>query len=189
MKVLLGSVIGIIAACNCIAADAPAGSSGAFVLSSAAFADNGPLPKRFAGNATSSPNCVGENISPPLSWSDPPQGTRSYALLLQDPEGRNGLGVAHWVAYGIPASLSGFVEGEGSKPSAQYVGGKNSRKVQTYSGPCPPPGGWHHYTFTLIATDLDPKALQPGMTRDELLVALSGHALGGAGLIGRFRHE
>ena len=58
----------------------------------------------------------------------------------------------------------------------------------TYFGPCTPPGDWHHYTLTLIATDLDPKALQPGMTREELFDALKGHTKGAAGLIPRFTH-
>jgi phosphatidylethanolamine-binding protein (PEBP) family uncharacterized protein len=57
-----------------------------------------------------------------------------------------------------------------------------------YFGPCTPPGDWHHYTLILIGTDLDPKALQPGMTRDELFTALTGHSKGSAGLVGRFRH-
>ena len=109
--------------------------------------------------------------------------------MLVDPEGRNGLTVVHWVAYGIPASITGFAEGEVSSDSPKYIGGKGTRGLNHYVGPCTPPGDWHHYTFTLIATDLDPKALQPGMTRDELLAALNGHALGAAGRIGRFRHE
>lgn len=159
-----------------------------FTLSSPAFADNAPLERKYAGNLKSNPNCVGENVSPPLAWSNPPPGTKSYALLLFDPEGRKGLGVVHWVAYGIPGSLSGFAEGEVSKPSEKYVAGRNTRDVGEYSGPCTPPGDWHHYTFTLIATDLDPAALKPGLTREELLTALDGHALGAAGLVGRFRH-
>jgi Raf kinase inhibitor-like YbhB/YbcL family protein len=112
----------------------------------------------------------------------------SYALLMFDPEGRGGLGVSHWVAYGIPVAVTGFAEGEVSKTTDKYVGGKSTQGVPYYSGPCTPPGDWHHYTFTLIATDLDPKALKPGMTRDELFAALAGHTKGAAGLIGRFRH-
>jgi Raf kinase inhibitor-like YbhB/YbcL family protein len=160
-----------------------------FSLRSAAFADDGHLPRKFAGKDNSNPNCVGENISPPLAWSNPPTGTKSYALMLFDPEGHHGLGTVHWVAYDIPASVTGFAEGEVSKPSEKYVGGKNSFNQGTYSGPCTTPGDWHHYTFTIIATDLDPQALKPGMTRNELLTALSGHALMAAGLVGRFRHE
>ena len=67
--------------------------------------------------------------------------------------------------------------------------GKNSIGWQTYFGPCPPATvGWHHYVLTLIATDLDPKALQPEMNRDELLAAVKGHAKAAAGLVLRFRH-
>lgn len=159
-----------------------------FKLTSPAFQDNGILDKKFANNTAGNPNCVGENISPPLSWANPPDGTKSYVLLMLDPEGRGGLGVSHWVAYGIPVSVTGFAEGEVSKDSPKYVGGKSLQGVGHYSGPCTPPGDWHHYTFTLIATDLDPKALQPGMTRDEVFAALNGHTKGAAGLIGRFTH-
>ncbi len=88
--------------------------------------------------------------------------------------------------YGIDASVTGFAEGEVGGPSEKYVGGKGQAGLGHYLGPCTPPGDWHHYTFTLIATDLEPKALQPGLTRDELFKALDGHAKGAAGLIGRF---
>jgi Raf kinase inhibitor-like YbhB/YbcL family protein len=188
MKAAIGSVIGTVLALSVVATQ-PAAAAGVFALSSAGFEDNGPLPKKFAGHDSSKPNCVGENISPPLAWSNPPTGTKSYALIMFDPEGRSGLGVVHWVAYGIPASVTGFAEGEVTKPSEKYVGGKSTLNLGTYFGPCTPPGDWHHYTFTLIATDLDSATLKPGMTRDELFTALTGHALGAAGLIGRFRHE
>jgi Raf kinase inhibitor-like YbhB/YbcL family protein len=160
-----------------------------FALTSSAYADNAPLQAKNAGNNKQNPNCVGDNVSPPLAWANPPEGTKSYALLMFDPEGRMGLGVSHMVIYGIPASVTGFAEGEISQPSDKYVGGKSTMNLATYFGPCTPPNAdWHHYTFTLIATDLDPKALQPGMTRDELFAALAGHGKGSAGLIVRFRH-
>jgi Raf kinase inhibitor-like YbhB/YbcL family protein len=159
-----------------------------FKLTSSTVADNAPLAKKYAGNREGNPNCVGQSISPPLKWVNPPAGTTSYALVLIDPEGRGGLGVVHMVIYGIPVAETGFAEGELSRPSDKFVGGKSTMGLPTYFGPCTPPGDWHHYTFTLIATDLDPKALQPGMTRDELFAALAGHAKGGAGLVSRFRH-
>jgi phosphatidylethanolamine-binding protein (PEBP) family uncharacterized protein len=96
------------------------------------------------------------------------------------------------VAYGIPASVTGFAEGEAAKPSDKYVGGKSTRGVGTYSGPCTPPGMPHHYTFVLIATDFDPAELPPGLTRDEVVerIAPGGktpvHAKGDAGLVGLF---
>src|SRR5665213_3489585 len=139
----------------------------AFTLSSPDFKDGVRLAVKNAGNNKSNPNCVGENVSPALSWSNPPEGTKSFALMMFDPEGRPPGGVSHWVAYGIPPAVTGFAEGEVSKPSDKYVGGTSTQKVGNYSGPCTPAGAPHHYTFTLIATDLDPKALAPGLTRDE----------------------
>lgn len=186
MKSTLCCVFVAAVSLSCLAIAAPAAKD--FVLKSPGFADNGRLAVKYAGNDKSNPNCVGTNVSPALEWSNPPAGTTSYAIVLYDPEGRNGLGVVHWVAYGIPVSVTQFAEGEVGKPSEKFVGGKGTRGLDTYIGPCTPPGDWHHYTFTLIATDLDPKALQPGMTRDELLAALNGHSKGAAGLIGRFRH-
>jgi Raf kinase inhibitor-like YbhB/YbcL family protein len=159
-----------------------------FTLSSSAFADGGMLAVKNASANKANPNCVGQNISPPFKWTNVPEGTKSFALLMFDPEGRGGMGASHWVSYGIPATVTGFAEGEVSQPSDKYVGGKGSAGLTSYSGPCPPPGGWHHYTFTLIATDLEPKALAPGLTREELLAALAGHSKGAAGLIGRFAH-
>ena len=159
-------------------------------LTSPAIQDNGTLAtKNACSDKQRSPNCVGENISPPLAWSNPPEGTKSFALLLFDPEGRAPAGVSHMVVYGIPADVKGFAEGELSKPSDKFVGGKNLMGVGIYFGPGTPPNtDWHHYTFTLVATDLDPKALQPGMTREELAAALKDHVKGSAGLVTRFRH-
>jgi Raf kinase inhibitor-like YbhB/YbcL family protein len=164
-------------------------AQGPFTLTSKAFNDGTPLAKKNAGNVKANPNCVGENISPPLAWSNPPDGTKSYALVVVDPDGRNGLGVVHWVAYGIPASVTSFAEGEASKASDNFVGGKGTAGSDVYLGPCTPPNTtYHHYTFTLIATDLDPKALPPGLTRDELFEKLNGHGKGATGLIGLFKH-
>jgi Raf kinase inhibitor-like YbhB/YbcL family protein len=165
-------------------------AEGVLTLTSPAIQDNGTLAtKNACSDKQRSPNCVGENISPPLSWSNPPDGTKSFALLLFDPEGRAPAGVSHMVVYGIPADVKGFAEGELSKPSDKFVGGKSTMNLGTYTGPGTPPNtDWHHYTWTIIATDLDPKALQPGMTRDELAKALDGHVKGSAGLVTRFRH-
>jgi len=165
-------------------------AAGVFMLSSPALQDNGILAlKNACSDKQRTPNCVGENISPPLAWSNAPEGTKSFALLLLDPEGRPPAGVSHMVVYGIPADLTGFAEGELSKPSDKFVGGKNLMGSGTYFGAGPPPNvDWHHYTFTLVATDLDPKALQPGLTREELAAALQGHVKGSAGLVTRFKH-
>lgn len=189
MKPGIGSLLlagGLVLASICLAPVARAADP--FRLISPAFGDNDPLAEKNAGDRKDNPNCVGQSISPPLKWENPPAGTASFALLLTDPEGRFGLGVVHMVTYGIPGTVSSFAEGDLSKPSDKFVGGKSTMGLPTYFGPCTPPGDWHHYTFTLIATDLQPWALQPGLTRDELFAALAGHAKGAAGLIGRFRH-
>jgi Raf kinase inhibitor-like YbhB/YbcL family protein len=158
----------------------------AFTLTSPDFKDGARLAVKNAGNNKANPNCVGENISPTLAWANPPEGTKSYALLMFDPEGRPPGGVSHWVAYGIPVAVTGFAEGEVSKASDKYVGGISTQKVGFYSGPCTPAGAPHHYTFTLMATDLEPTALQPGMARDEVIKALDGHVKQATGLIGTF---
>ena len=163
-----------------------ASAQGVFTLSSPSFKDGERLATKNAGNNKANPNCVGENVSPALNWANPPEGTKSYALMMFDPEGRPPVGVSHWVAYGIPASVTGFAEGEVSKASDKYVGGTSLMKLSNYFGPCTPPGAPHHYTLTLMATDLDPKALAPGLDRAEAMKALDGHVLQATGLIGIF---
>src|SRR6202012_1281909 len=164
----------------------PASAQGVFTLTSLSFKDGERLAVKNAGNNKSNPNCVGENVSPALSWSNPPEGTKSYALLMFDPEGRPPGGVSHWVAYGIPADVNGFAEGEVSKASDKYVGGTSTMKLSNYFGPCTPPGPIHHYTLTLMATDLEPTALAAGLARDEAIKALDGPVLQATGLIGVF---
>jgi Raf kinase inhibitor-like YbhB/YbcL family protein len=169
---------------SCIA---HAAAAAPFQITSPSFKDGTVLDKKYVGNNKSNPNCVGENVSPALSWSNPPPDTKSFAIMVIDPEGRAPAGVAHWVAYGIPASVTGFAEGEVSGPSEKYVGGKSTMGLPNYFGPCTPSGvSFHHYTFILMATDLDPKALAPGMTREELTQALNGHVKGSTGIIGMF---
>jgi len=172
-----------------LAAGRPAKAAEPFTIESSAFKDGGMFQVKNAGNIKQNPNCVGDNVSPPLSWKNAPAGTKSYALTMHDLAGRNGLGVDHWVIYGIPASVTGFAEGEASKPSDKFVGGQNLPKTGLYFGPCTPPNTtYHHYVITLIATDLDPKALKPGLTIDELLKALNGHAKGATEIVARFKH-
>lgn len=172
---------------GCAMTGTPSTGANVFSLTSPSFKDSTMLEKKNAGNNPKNPNCIGENVSPPLAWHNVPAGTRSFALVMVDPEGRQGLSVIHWVAYGIPASVSGFAEGETSRLTDKYVGGKSTLGLGHYFGPCTPAAtGMHHYTFTLIATDLDPKALPPGLTRDELFAKLQGHTKGAAGLVGLF---
>jgi phosphatidylethanolamine-binding protein (PEBP) family uncharacterized protein len=95
--------------------DAVARHGGVFTITSKSFKDGERLATKMAGNNKQNPNCVGDNISPELSWANPPAGTKSFALLMFDPEGRPPGGVSHWVAYGIAPTVAGFAEGEASK--------------------------------------------------------------------------
>src|SRR5215470_5266359 len=171
---------------------ASAAAADPFTLTSTTFKDGQMMPRKVANNTANNPNCVGENVSPQLSWANAPDGTRSFAILMEDPEGRGGAGVHHWVAYGIPPTVTSFAEGEVTKASDKYVGGKSTQGVGNYSGPCTPPGTPHHYTFVVIATDFDPKELPPGLNREEFLAKLAppapapSHAKGAAGLVGLF---
>jgi Raf kinase inhibitor-like YbhB/YbcL family protein len=161
-----------------------------FTLSSTTFQDGKIMPKKVANSSATNPNCVGQNVSPELSWTNVPAGTKSFVLLMNDPEGRAPSGVSHWVAYGIPTSVTSFAEGETSKPSDKYVGGKSTMGVGNYSGPCTPPNTTpHHYTFILIATDFEPAELPPGLTRDEVIAKFGpapAHLKGVTGMVGLF---
>jgi Raf kinase inhibitor-like YbhB/YbcL family protein len=173
-----------------------ANAAGLFTLQSTTFQDGKMMPKKVANNQANSknnPNCVGDNVSPELHWSNVPDGTKSLVLLMTDPEGRGGAGVMHWVAYGISPTLTGFAEGETSKLTDKYVGGKSTQGVGFYSGPCTPPNNTpHHYTFVLVATDFEPTELPAGLTHDEVTTKIAPpggppvHAKGDAGLVGLF---
>ncbi len=160
-----------------------------FTLTSPAFTDGDVWPSKFAGSdpARTNPPCPGQNVSPPLAWSNPPAATKSFAVVMFDPDGGSGLGVVHWVAYDIPAAKTSLAEGEASTSPKNWVGGKNNVGWDHYFGPCGPAGhALHHYAITMIATDIAPGALKPGLTRDELLAQLRGHALAPASIVGRY---
>ena len=167
-------------------ADETHAAAAAFRVTSSSFKDGAMLAKK---NAAADPMrmCGGENVSPALAWSGAPEKTKSFVVFMFDPDGLLGQGVSHWLGYGIPASVKGFAEGEMAKESKNFVGGKGTRDNALYIGPCPPVGDApHHYLFTVVATDLDPAALKPGMTRDEVYAAMKGHALVGGSIVGRY---
>ncbi|HET7813388.1 MAG TPA: YbhB/YbcL family Raf kinase inhibitor-like protein [Candidatus Baltobacteraceae bacterium] len=89
--------------------------------------------------------CGGENRSPALHWTGAPHGTKSFALIVHDPDAPHAGGWYHWVAFNIPASASGIPSGR------SYDAGTNDFGKTEYDGPCPPPGKPHHYRFTLYA--------------------------------------
>jgi len=162
------------------------GPADAFRLTSPGMSDDQMMAPKMAGNFKKNPNCTGDNISPALEWSYAPAKTRSFALIVVDQAGRNGLGVSHGVVYGIPASVTSLAEGALAGTPAVGVGGSNTLGMP-YVGPCTPRNtSAHHYVFTLIATDLEPNALPAGLKQDALLKSLDGHALSAASLTLRF---
>lgn len=186
MRTGLAAVLAI--ACVCAVGTAHAAGTRLFTLSSPAFKDDGVLPLKYAGGAScGGKGKIGGNLSPPLAWSNAPQGTKSFAVLMIDVDGRRGLGSVHWVAYDIPAAQKGLAEGAGALSNG-LTEGKNSRGTAGYTGPCgPPQDAPHHYAIDVIALDLAPGPLPPGLDREHLLAAIGGHSLGPASLVVRYR--
>jgi len=147
----------------------------AFELTSTAFVEGEPIPSKYT--------CDGEDISPPLQWRDPPEGTRSFALIVDDPDAPIGTWV-HWVLYNLPAGTRNLAEA--IPPDAELSDGSrhgnSSWRRLGYGGPCPP-RGTHRYFFKLYALDtvLDLKA---GANKKKLLRAMEGHILSQTELMG-----
>jgi Raf kinase inhibitor-like YbhB/YbcL family protein len=146
-----------------------------FELTSAAFAAGEPIPPKYT--------CDGDDVSPPLEWSEPPAGTQSFALICDDPDAPVGTWV-HWVLYDLPAETRTLPEAVPSDADLPSGGrnGENSWRRLGYGGPCPP-SGTHRYFFKLYALDtaLD---LAAGASKKELLGAMEGHVLAQAELMG-----
>jgi Raf kinase inhibitor-like YbhB/YbcL family protein len=185
---LLAAVAVLATAC---ATPSPGGDPGhqGFSLWSPGRVDNALLDTRYGGKNPANANCPGENLSPALAWERAPSATRSFVILMDDQAGRAGLGVNHWVGYGIKANASGLPEGAALAAPATFTVGKNSLGM-AYLGPCPPRGNApQHYVYTLIATSIEAEALPPGLDKAAVLDALKGgKALGAASLVLRFNH-
>jgi len=146
----------------------------AFTLQIEAFAQGQTVPARYS--------CYGTNRSPALSWSGAPEGTRSFALILDDPDAPFGHW-NHWLLYDIPASLEGL--DEAFDPDQAGVSGTNDFGQPGYGGPCPPPGdGPHHYFFKLFALNVASLGLPQGVRRGVLDSALRGHVIAEASYMG-----
>lgn len=154
----------------------------ALTVKSSAFAANKSIPVRYTGD--------GEDVSPPLSWGDVPTGTKSLALICDDPDAPTPSPWVHWVMYNIGADTAGLGEGvpAAAHPSepAGAAQGVNSFGNTGYGGPAPPKGhGLHHYHFKLYALDKD-MALDEGLTKEQVLDAIDGHVLGEGELVGTY---
>jgi hypothetical protein len=153
----------------------------AFELQSAAFQPGGAIPVKHT--------CDGPNVSPRLRWTGPPANTKSFALVVDDPDAPAGTWV-HWVLYDIPPTAGQVAEDVAAQDKVAGVGtqGVNDFGKVGYGGPCPPRGPAHRYVFTLYALDAALR-LPARQTKAELSRAMEGHLLGRAELIGRYRRK
>ena len=150
-----------------------------FTVKTTVFQAGGDIPKKYT--------CEGPDVSPPLTWSEPPAGTQSFALIADDPDAPAGIWV-HWVAYDLPAGARQLPEGVPKSEEVPGGGrqGTNDFRRVGYGGPCPPPGNPHRYYFKLYALDIQLN-LQPGARKKEVEKAMKGHVLAQAEVMGRFR--
>lgn len=146
---------------------------------SSAFADQGAIPKRHTQE--------GEDVSPALEWSNPPEGTKGYAVFCHDPDAPlvtpdGNYGFVHWVLYNIPGSVTSLAEGTG-----EYTVGKNDTGGSGYNGPMPPEGhGVHHYFYYVLALDQE-TSLPEGLSLYEMLAKLEPHILGLNRIVGTYQ--
>lgn len=150
------------------------------VLTSTAFQDGEAIPSKYT--------CDGQDVSPLLAWSAPPNGTKSFALIHDDPDAPMGTWV-HWVVYNLPASVRQLPEAfpaDQERPDGTRQGRTDFGRIG-YGGPCPP-SGTHRYVFKLYALDTV-LSLAPGATKVAVEAAMQGYILAQAQLIGTYRRK
>jgi len=148
-------------------------------LISPAFSHNEAIPAQYT--------CDGTNISPALAWSDAPEGTASFALIVEDPDAPAKVWT-HWIVFNIPPTVDHITENQGStRADVPFMQGLTDFNAQKWGGPCPP-NGTHRYRFTLYALNamLD---LAPGATKEQLLKAMHGHILEQTILVGTYQRK
>jgi hypothetical protein len=147
-------------------------------ISSTAFSNGGNIEKKFT--------CDGPDVSPQLSWTEPPAGTKTLALLVDDPDAPVG-NWNHWTLWNLAANSRGLAEAVSKQarlPDGMQQGLNDFRKTG-YNGPCPPPGKPHRYYFKLFALDAKLE-LKPGASKKELEAAMKGHILAQGEWMGRY---
>lgn len=148
-------------------------------ITSTAFREGGQIPDKYT--------CQGQDISPPLAWTKPPEGTESLALIMDDQDAPSGV-FTHWVIFNIPSDSRGLPEAvpaQDQLPSGALQGKNDFRRIG-YGGPCPPSGHSHRYQFTLYALEqtLDLKA---GASKKQVFEAMQGRILAWGQLTGTYQ--
>jgi Raf kinase inhibitor-like YbhB/YbcL family protein len=149
--------------------------TGTLIVSSPAFGMNDVIPIEFTAD--------GDNVAPPLAWTPPPPGTKSIAILVEDPDAPSKIWV-HWIAVNIPPEVTEIPAG-GQLPDGA-VHGTNDFGEEGWGGPNPP-SGLHRYFFRVFALDNRPH--KPGMTKPDLMSAIKGHILARGEMIGTYAHN
>jgi Raf kinase inhibitor-like YbhB/YbcL family protein len=152
-------------------------------LISSAFAAGAAIPVAHT--------CDGPDRSPPLAWSDAPAATKSFALIVDDPDAPAGTWV-HWVLIDLPGTMRDLPQGVPTRETLADLGGarqgRNDSRRLGYGGPCPPPGKPHRYFFKLYALDA-PLGLPAGATKADVLRAMPEHVLAEAELMGTYARQ
>ncbi|CEK09721.1 YbhB/YbcL family Raf kinase inhibitor-like protein [Legionella hackeliae] len=147
-----------------------------FRFGSPVFDANEFIPEKYT--------CVGADISPALFWENPPKETKSFVLIIEDPDAADEV-LVHWLLFNIPPEIRNLTEGEAPQGA---ISGKNSWGLTGYKGPCPPSGTSHRYVFKLYALDIvlpyDQSAL-----KEDIIKAMEYHVLGMSEFAGNFSRE
>jgi Raf kinase inhibitor-like YbhB/YbcL family protein len=150
-----------------------------FTISTSAFREGGTIPVQYT--------CDGSDISPPLKWEGSPAGTKSFAIIMDDPDAPSGTFI-HWVIYDIPADTNILSEGLAKDPdlSKGIKQGISSFRRTGYGGPCPPPGSPHRYFFTIYALDIQITGLVSKASKQDVENKIKGHIIGKAIVMGKY---
>ena len=178
---VLAMICGLLCAGPGIGLTAEPSGKGTMQLTSTAFAEGQAIPSKYT--------CDGQNVSPPLSWTGAPAGTKSLALIIDDPDAPSGTWV-HWLVYDLPDTARDLPEG---LPKSQYIPGGakqglNDFKHLGYGGPCPPAGKAHRYYLKLYALDRVLE-LKPGATKKDIERAMEKHTLAEGQLMGTYKRK
>jgi len=151
-------------------------------LRTKAFEDGGEIPRKYT--------CEGDDVSPDLSWTNYPAGTKTFALIMEDPDAPVGI-FTHWIIYNIPLNVTSL--NEGIEKKANLINGikqgKNDFGKFGYNGPCPPIGhGYHRYYFKLFALSTEQK-FKEGLKREQFYGEIEKYIVGKTEIMGKFKRE
>ena len=155
-------------------------ATAAFTISSPAFTEGSTIPSKYTCDAGQT------NPSPALAWKDVPANTKSFVLIMHDPDAPLAGGFTHWVLFDIPATTTSLPEN--FQAGTVGTSGNSGFRRAGYGGPCPPSGS-HHYHFMLSALDVPSLGLQAGATKADVEKAMQGHVIGTTETIGVYQRQ